>query len=124
MNKLEAFKQQYGGLHDAVVRSLSYTYSKTSMGKRLDLRVECLNQISGAWQLLQLNLLDVQEFRFQELGRSYNGILFDVAQRFNGVDYLFDFASVEGEDAAVEFMGESPFFLRCRDFEYEVVEQL
>ncbi|WP_375418224.1 hypothetical protein [uncultured Hymenobacter sp.] len=128
MEALQDFRQQYGDLHDAMIWSICYRYSRSNYKRVLEMEVEC-HQIEGdgpyPWQSIKLYFVGVNEFMFFEKLNTTNQIIFAANYLFQDGCYYFDFDYATEDVLNVTQMREtSTFHLTCKEFAFEVINTI
>jgi hypothetical protein len=118
MEKLRTFVENYGDLHDAVIRKITYLYSKDKLPSTMELTIECMNiQKDDSWELITLRLKGIDAFRFEERNTT-NQVIFELQLRIDEKGcFIFDFSPYSSGIKTDDYFLRSTCCVICENFE-------
>ncbi len=122
---INEIKEKYNRFSDSTIYKIEYNlvdFESHGGTRMLSVFINCLNLQSLNWEKIQIDFEDVKSFRFVEIPKRKNSIVFEALIEQKEDDIVFDFFPVQtdGKGNLAENLN-SDFSVRSGSLSYKVI---
>ncbi|MBU6121077.1 hypothetical protein [Hymenobacter siberiensis] len=122
MKNLTDFFTEYGELHDAVLRDVSFCFLPSAIAPTIKVVLDCMSLLQDdAWVYLEMTFQKVHEFRLIATEQMTPTVVESFAAERWGSKLIFDFAPNRVQPEGIAEHRDSYFYLVCDEFDFREI---